>query len=80
MNGINFVSPRSWLSTSYFGLGFFLFVGYLWHAGRARVTVAGNEWGINRSNEAVLSLKSQEQDGPDTEDSVANTVIATTLD
>jgi hypothetical protein len=28
MNGINFVSPRSWLSTSHVCLGFFLFVGH----------------------------------------------------
>jgi hypothetical protein len=39
---------------SHFCLGLFLFVGHLWHAGRARVAIAGNERGINRANEAVL--------------------------
>ncbi|KAM0931991.1 Photosystem II CP43 reaction center protein [Dioscorea sansibarensis] len=34
INAVNYVSPRSWLATSHFVLGFFLFVGHLWHAGR----------------------------------------------
>lgn len=57
MNGINYVSPRSWLATSHFCLGFLLFVGHLWHAGRARVSIAGTERGIDRDTEFVLSLK-----------------------
>ena len=35
INAVNYVSPRSWLATSHFVLGFFLFVGHLCHAGRA---------------------------------------------
>ncbi|CAN6864550.1 unnamed protein product [Brassica oleracea] len=29
INAVNYVSPRSWLSTSHFVLGFFIFVGHL---------------------------------------------------
>jgi photosystem II CP43 chlorophyll apoprotein len=32
----NYVSPKSCLATSHFVLGFFYFVGHLWHAGRTR--------------------------------------------
>ncbi|KAL2943815.1 Photosystem II CP43 reaction center protein [Bienertia sinuspersici] len=30
INAVNYVSPRSWLVTSHFVLGFFLFIGPLW--------------------------------------------------
>merc|ERR1712100_604990 len=57
INAVNFVSPRSWLACSHFCLGFFFFVGHLWHRGRARTAAAGFEKGIDRENEPVLSIR-----------------------
>ncbi|AET02870.1 photosystem II CP43 chlorophyll apoprotein [Medicago truncatula] len=42
INAVNYVSPRSWLATSHFVLGFFLFVGF--------------EKGIDRDSEPVLFM------------------------
>ncbi|CAN6446961.1 unnamed protein product [Victoria cruziana] len=56
IDAVNYVSPKSWLATSHFILGFFFFVGHLWHAGRARAAAVGFEKGIDRNFEPILFM------------------------
>ncbi|KAG5595821.1 hypothetical protein H5410_037053 [Solanum commersonii] len=56
INAVSYVSHRIWLATSHVVLGFFFFVGHLWHAGSARVAVIGFEKGIDRDFEPILSM------------------------
>uniref|UniRef100_UPI003001A20D photosystem II CP43 chlorophyll apoprotein n=1 Tax=Cephaleuros lagerheimii TaxID=2738443 RepID=UPI003001A20D len=63
VNAINYVSPRSWLATSHFCLGWFFFVAHLITIGSfnrsARAAAAGFEKGIPRESEpsALLGIK-----------------------
>jgi len=56
INAVNYVYTRSWLAATQFVLGLFLFVGHLWHAGRARAAAAEFEKGIDCDFEPVLSM------------------------
>ncbi|CAN6483137.1 unnamed protein product [Victoria cruziana] len=56
INAINYVSPKSWLATSHFVLGFFFFMGHLWHAERACAATAGFEKGIDRNFKHVFFM------------------------
>ncbi|KAI5662420.1 hypothetical protein M9H77_21743 [Catharanthus roseus] len=42
INAVNYLSHRSWLATSHFVLGFFFFVGHLWHTGRLDLIEGSN--------------------------------------
>ena len=57
INGVNYVNPRSWLASFHYIIGFFFFVGHLWHAGRARAAASFFEKGLDRNLEPVLFLE-----------------------
>lgn len=56
INSVNFVSPRSWLTSSHWILGYFILVGHWWHGARSRATIFASERGLSRIYEPVLFM------------------------
>jgi len=57
VNSVNYVSPRSWLTSSHWILGYFILVGHWWHAGRSRASALSSERGLSRVYEPVLYMR-----------------------
>jgi photosystem II CP43 chlorophyll apoprotein len=57
INSINYVSPRSWLTSSHWTLGYFILVGHWWHGGRARASALSSQGGLSRIYEPVLYIR-----------------------
>jgi photosystem II CP43 chlorophyll apoprotein len=57
INSVNYVSPRSWLTSSHWILGYFILVGHWWHGGRARASGLSSESGLSRIYEPLLYMR-----------------------
>ena len=57
INSINYVSPRSWLTSFHWIVGWFILVGHWWHAGRAITVSLLAERGLSRKFEPVLFMR-----------------------
>lgn len=57
VNSVNYVSPRSWLTSSHWVLAYFLLVGHWWHAGRSRSSALSVERGLSRTFEPILFMR-----------------------
>ena len=57
INSINYVSPRSWLSSCHWSLGYFILLGHWWHGARARAEALSSEGGLSRIYEPVLYMR-----------------------
>ena len=57
INGINYTSIRSWLTSAHWILAYSLLVGHWWHDGRARCSSLSIERGLSRIFEPILYLR-----------------------
>lgn len=54
VNSVNYVSPRSWLTSAHWVLAYFILVGHWWHAGRSRASSMSSERGLSRDRKSVV--------------------------
>jgi photosystem II CP43 chlorophyll apoprotein len=57
INGVNYTSPRSWLTSSHWMLAFFTLIGHWWHGARSRASSLSSERGLSRIYEPILYLR-----------------------
>ena len=57
INGINYTSPRSWLTSFHWMFAYFILIGHWWHGSRARSSSLSNERGLSRMYEPVLFMR-----------------------
>ena len=57
INSVNYVSPRSWLTSSHWVLAYFMLVGHWWHGGRTRIISNLIERGLSRLFEPLLYMR-----------------------
>ena len=57
INSMNYVSPRSWLTSSHWILAYFMLVGHWWHGGRSRSAALSSERGLSRIYEPLLYMR-----------------------
>ena len=57
INSVNYVSPRSWLTSAHWVLAYFMLVGHWWHGGRARASALSFERGLSRVYEPLLYMR-----------------------
>jgi photosystem II CP43 chlorophyll apoprotein len=57
INSVNYVSPRSWLTSSHWILAYFMLVGHWWHGGRSRSAALSSERGLSRIYEPLLYMR-----------------------
>lgn len=57
INSVNYVSPRSWLTSSHWILAYFILVGHWWHGGRSRAAALSSERGLSRIYEPLLYMR-----------------------
>jgi photosystem II CP43 chlorophyll apoprotein len=57
INGINYSSPRSWLTSWDWTFAYFILVGHQWHGARARASGLSSEGGLSRIYEPVLYMR-----------------------